>query len=111
MANDGPPLLGTLQLTRPRRSCFQCVPLWVTIELEVIDRFDAVQSCGERIWVTGTGTPAQKRRIGRNTLLLQMINPGVGGETAETQFSSPGVTVVTDSTDKHFRRISDNMWR
>jgi hypothetical protein len=32
---------------------------------------------------SGTGTPEQNRRIGRNTLLLQMINPGVGGEIAE----------------------------
>ena len=29
------------------------------------------------------GAPEQNRRIGHNTLLLQMINPGAGGETAE----------------------------
>jgi len=34
--------------------------------------------------VTGTGTPEQNRRIGRNTLLLEMINPAAGGETPET---------------------------
>jgi hypothetical protein len=59
----------------------------------------------------GNGTPEQNRRIGRNTLLLQMINPELAAKRPKTQISSPGVTVVTDSTDKHFRRISDNMWR
>jgi hypothetical protein len=33
--------------------------------------------------VIGTRTPDQNRQIGRKTLLLQMINPGAGGETAE----------------------------
>jgi hypothetical protein len=39
------------------------------------DRFDTVQFRAERIRMTGTGMPERNRRIGRNTLLLQMINP------------------------------------
>jgi hypothetical protein len=33
--------------------------------------------------VTRTGTPEQNRRIGRNILLLQMIDPRAGREMAE----------------------------
>jgi hypothetical protein len=38
---------------------------------------------GERLSVSGTGTPEQNRRIGRDILLLQMINPGAGRGMAE----------------------------
>jgi hypothetical protein len=34
-----------------------------------------------------------------------MINPGLAAKWPNAQISSPGVTVVTDSTDKHLQHI------
>jgi hypothetical protein len=61
--------------------------------------------------VTGTGTPEENRRIGRNTLLLQMINPGAGGETAENSDLVAGRDRHEHSADKHLHRITDHTWR
>ena len=82
--DDGPAAAAQVPslLTRPRRSGFQCVPLWTKIELESLI-FLTQYNVGERLSVTRTGTPEQNRRIGRNILLLQMINPGAGREMAE----------------------------
>jgi hypothetical protein len=100
------------RLTQPRRSCFQCVPLWAAkIELESLIVLTQYNPAAKEIWATATGTPGQNRRLGRKTLLLQMINPGADETAATTSISSPGVSGAAGSADKHLDRISDNRWR
>jgi hypothetical protein len=36
--------------------------------------------------VTGTGVPENNRRIGRNTLLLQMINPAPASKGPKSRY-------------------------
>jgi hypothetical protein len=93
-------------LTRPRRLCFQCVPV-LGRKLKD-DRFDAVRSRAERIRVTGTGTPETKP-IGRNTLLLQMINPAPTSNALKSSVSSPADEVAAVRADGRLGRVSDNV--
>ena len=83
------------------------MPLRGEGEGRLIERFDTVQS-GRRETSDRDGNAGSNRRIGRNTLLLQMINPAPG-ERVEKSVSSPTEEVATVSADEHLDRISDNV--
>jgi len=59
--------------------------------------------------VTGTGTPAENRGIGRNTLLLQVINSAPAGKAAEGFDAVAGR--AARSTDEGLERVLDETRR
>jgi hypothetical protein len=72
------------------------------------DRFDVVRSRAERIRLIGAGTPEQNRRIGRNTLLLQIINSALASNALKRSVS-PSDELAAVRADGRFGRVSDNM--
>jgi hypothetical protein len=53
--------------------------------------------------------PEQNHRIGRNTLLLQMINPALASNGPKSSVSSPTDEAAAVIADKHLGHRSDNM--
>jgi len=60
--------------------------------------------------VTGTATPAENRGIGRNTLLLQVINSGAGARKAAESFDAVA-SRAAGSTDEGLNRVLDETRR
>jgi hypothetical protein len=55
------------------------------------------------------GTPETNRGIGRNTLLLQMINPAPASNALKSSVASPADEPVAVRADGRLGRISDNV--
>jgi hypothetical protein len=78
------------------------------------------QPFGEESFASESGVPKefgyqgrerrkQNRRIGRNTLLLQMINPALASNALKSSVSSPADELAAVRADGRLGRASDNV--